>query len=607
MKSEKMEELLDKLLIEDNSLQKIKFPDINKLKKGVPKNEKQTFKGRIIKNICQKGIYKWPDGQEFYGDLSPNNKFNGKGKMKFSDGNELSGTFDGNKKTITKAIYKAATRIYQGSFKNNKLDGNFIIKNKDNCEHYLYIGGYLKGFKYGKFTLEKIYNNQKMKVTGNFDDVGRKIGDFIIYNLEEGKEIFRKNYDYKPPIKIIEKEIEKKIEQKIEKLSYLNFFEYKEKKKIYSIAIVKESKECYILLGSDEYLLIYNINFEQNKIIYIKEIFLFKKGTINDILLLKDESKLLLCSSSNNIKFIELCFKEKSIDFKLIQELRGESNSNNIYSLIELSNGIVISGDCQNIITWEKHYLIDKIENDINRINSETNKSGQKGSKKNFCLPKINKTFQHPNYKVRAFINENIMNNQNYEYKKKGKKTFDHTFCMFEIKNENNKVILAVAQPDSKTICFIEIYKQFNLINIIKIIPKVNTVKSRKNIMTIFDNKLFIGCIDKIIVINIYNYEILFDIYSNEMITYITSCLDKCLILGLQKNINAYNNVGYLGYLEQKKLSNDNKSIISISKFDKKKFDGNIINGCIYNNNNKDYIAAIWSDGKILNLNILLK
>ena len=183
--------------------------------------------------------------------------------------------------------------------------------------------------------------------------------------------------------------------------------------------------------GHANFLLIYYIDINKKEIHLIKNICLFKKEDINDILQLKD-GKILLCSSNNIFKLIDLLLKVKEaknpfdIDYKLYQNFKGLHNSKNIFSLIELTNELIVSGDCEKIILWEKY----PIKDDKSNYTKSNDLNGSESDNK-------------------------IMIDYNYELKIiKSKQNFGHTYCMREIKNENNKIILVVAQPDSKSIIF---------------------------------------------------------------------------------------------------------------------------------------------------------
>ena len=556
---------LDKILIEDNELQRILYPSFN------PEQNNEIFEGTIYDNNLKKGKYMWKNGQIFIGNLSENNRFIKKGKIIFPNKDELIGFFNDENSSITKATYTTSTRIYQGSFKKNKLDGKFIIKNKENVEnknkseHYIFIGSYSNGIKQGKFTLEKEYNNKTIKVIGVFDK-GKKNGIFKIFELSKIKE----NNEIKEKLVFVKEfvnnfEIQKLIEKK-------QYFVNQSNNKIFCMEIFEDHDNLYLLLGSNEELLIYNININEEKIQFIKKIFLFKNSDIYDIIKLQD-NRLLLCSSRNCFKLIELSYEDKNSnssnvntsitsenDFKLIQEFKGLENSKNIFCLYELSNELIASGDCENIILWKKNL--------INNIDS--------------------------------FSDINNSNNLNlYEITFLSKLKASHTYCMLKI---NKNILLAVAQPDSKTIKFLEIQINEPFIKEIKTISKVDSISNRKNIMTYFNDNLVVGCKNKIIVINVNKKEIIYDIYNNESITYINNYYNEFLLFGVMRNKDQYN---YEGYLSQKIFSNDpkkkeKKNIISISDFKECKFEGNIINSYIYKFNNKDYIITIGTDDKIL-------
>ncbi len=556
---------LDKILIEDNELQRILYPSFN------PEQNNEIFEGTIYDNNLKKGKYMWKNGQIFIGNLSENNRFMKKGKIIFPNKDELIGFFNDENSSITKATYTTSTRIYQGSFKKNTLDGKFIIKNKENVEnknkseHYIFIGSYSNGIKQGKFTLEKEYNNKTIKVSGVFDK-GKKNGIFKIFELSKIKE----NNEIKEKLVFIKEFVNNcEIQKLIEKKQYLV---NQSNNKIFCMEIFEDHDNLYLLLGSNEELLIYNININEEKIQFIKKIFLFKNSDIYDIIKLQD-NRLLLCSSRNCFKLIELSYEDKNSnssnvntsitsenDFKLIQEFKGLENSKNIFCLYELSNELIASGDCENIILWKKNL--------INNIDS--------------------------------FSDINNSNNLNlYEITFLSKLKASHTYCMLKI---NKNILLAVAQPDSKTIKFLEIQINEPFIKEIKTISKVDSISNRKNIMTYFNDNLVVGCKNKIIVINVNKIEIIYDIYNNESITYINNYYNEFLLFGVMRNKDQYN---YEGYLSQKIFSNDTKkkekkNIISISDFKECKFEGNIINSYIYKFNNKDYIITIGTDDKIL-------
>ena len=156
-----------KLLKEDNILdeiKEIKYPTKNqKIVKEYPKGtyifeNNEQFKGRIKNNKLTIGIYKWPNGQQYLGDLSDNNNFTKRGTIIFPNNNKLIGNFVMKENKIKNAIYETQTRKYEGSFVNNRLDGRFIIKNKEKSPHYFFKGTYSNGRRQGNFILEKIIN-----------------------------------------------------------------------------------------------------------------------------------------------------------------------------------------------------------------------------------------------------------------------------------------------------------------------------------------------------------------------------------------------------------------------------------------------------------------
>lgn len=584
--------ILEKLLIEDNFLQQIYFPTIKQpLDKAstignyIFRNG-ETFKGRITKNILQKGIYTWPNGQIYYGDLSPNNTFNKKGKMIFPNKDELTGLFNGNKNTIEKALYKTSTRLYQGSFKNNKLHGKFIIKNNVNAPHYLFIGNYVNGERHGKFSLEKIYNNQIIQICGTYEK-GSKNGEFKI--IKNGKVCFIINY--KNDMEIIEYKKEDKIENK-KCINYMNKIN-----KICCMVIIEEYNNLYLLIGSYEYLFIYII--EKTGIVFNKQIFLFKKADVNDIIQTKDK-KFLICSSNNNLILIELYLKEKinmsnsniinenEKDYELIQKFHGLNNSKNIFFLKELSNEIVVSGDCENMILWEKK-ISERIEHEPV---VEENKSFFDKLYEN-----IKEIFEPSTPDANLMTTNETDNIIKDNYKNINHKDLTHTYSILEIKNNCNKIILSVPQPDSKSLFFFEIDKN-NTINDIKELSDIDSIPNRKSIMTQIDNKLYLACKNKIIIINLNSYEIEHNIFF-DTVTYISVYKTKFLLLGVIKSKNTYNYESFLIQREFKQNKSNKKiNVIQVSDYLKTKHNGNIIDACIYDK--EDIIITIGTDGKIL-------
>ena len=566
---------IDDLLKDDNilpELNQIKYP--TREQKIVKENPKGTyifenseqFKGRIkkekkgIKLLI--GIYRWPNGQQYLGDLSANNNFTKRGTIIFSSNNKLIGNFIMKENKIKNAVYETATRKYEGSFVNSRLDGRFIIKNKENSPHYLFKGGYSNGRRQGNFILERVINEKILQTTGTFDK-GKKNGLFKVYlklKEEEKMLIYEKSFiNDKIVYTYSDKE---KIENKINIL-----FDVELQYKICCLKTIKYTEnKIFILLGSYENILIFDINNLNTP----RPILIFKKADVNDILQLKD-GKLLFCSSENNFKLIEPIFfeeeeeiKEESAletktdstgdDIKIIQEFKGLSTSKSIFVMKQLSNGLIASGDSENLILWK-----------------------------------------------------NIENNNFYEYNIINHIKLTNTYCILEIikENKNKNVILSIAQPDSKSVLFINI-NNYNKIELIKKLDNINTIHSRKNIMKQENNKniLYIGCQNSIIIISLINYEIISKIFFDK-ITWLNQYLNKFLLCGIIKIKNSYSYEGYLTQIqmemENKKFENVN--IINVSKSLNMKHKGNIIDGDIITFEGKDTIITIGTDNKLIIFN----
>ena len=566
---------IDDLLKDDNilpELNQIKYPTRDqKIVKENPKGtyifeNNEQFKGRIkkekkgIKLLI--GIYKWPNGQQYLGDLSANNNFTKRGTIIFPSNNKLIGNFIMKENKIKNAVYETATRKYEGSFVNSRLDGRFIIKNKENSPHYLFKGGYSNGRRQGNFILERVINEKILQTTGTFDK-GKKNGLFKVYlklKEEEKMLIYEKSFiNDKIVYTYLDKE---KIENKINIL-----FDVELQYKICCLKTIKYTEnKIFILLGSYENILIFDINNLNTP----RPILLFKKADVNDILQLKD-GKLLFCSSENNFKLIEPMFfeeeeeiKEESAletktdstgdDIKIIQEFKGLSTSKSIFVMKQLSNGLIASGDSENLILWK-----------------------------------------------------NIENNNFYEYNIINHIKLTNTYCILEIikENKNKNVILSIAQPDSKSVLFINI-NNYNKIELIKKLDNINTIHSRKNIMKQENNKniLYIGCQNSIIIISLINYEIISKIFFDK-ITWLNQYLNKFLLCGIIKIKNSYSYEGYLTQIqmemENKKFENVN--IINVSKSLNMKHKGNIIDGDIITFEGKDTIITIGTDNKLIIFN----
>ena len=570
---------LEKILIEKHEIQKILYPSIN------PEQNNEKFEGKIYDNKTKKGKYIWQNGQVFIGNLSKNNRFINKGTIIFPNNDKLTGIFNEKDNSITRATYSTSTFKYEGTIKKNKLEGKIIIKNEENMDKYLYIGNYVNGIKNGKFTLERMYNNKAIKVSGAYDK-GKKCGIFKIFEENDKEGIFSNEvYSEEFANNFIKSKL---IENK-------EFFEFKEKSKILCVEAF-EKDGLYLLLGSYEYLLIYFINLDKKDVYFYKNIFLFFRSEINDIIKLKD-GRLLLCSNNNCFKLIKLIFGSKSSNISnlnttfasqndciLLQEFKGQANSKNIFSLYEYSSELIVSGDCENIIVWKKNYF--------NNINENSKESLENESKSMDISMEPSNAF--------IIIGNEVINLGDYELLFLAKRKTSHTYCMLKIKNNNDKNILAVAQPDSRSIEFLEIQEDEETITKISTILGVDSIPNRKNIMTYYGNNLIVGCKNGIIIIDANKYEIINDIYSNESITFIDSYSDEFLLFGMMKNKEQYE---YDGFLSQKILFNNSKgkqNIDTVSNSKKNKFEGNIINSCKYINNNKEYRITIGTDNKIL-------
>jgi hypothetical protein len=275
------------------------------------------------------------------------------------------------------------------------------------------------------------------------------------------------------------------------------------------------------------------------------------------------DGNFLFCSSENNFKLTEPFSleneEEKEIceshmetsstigEVKIIQEFKGLKNSKSIFVIKELTNEFIASGDSENLIFWKK-----KVEND--------------------------------------FIEYNYLTHVK----------LTNAYCILEIiKEKIEYIILAVAQPDSRSILFL--YINNNKIGLIKKHENLGTLHNVKNIMNQLNNILLIGCDNHLVIINLNNYEIEKKIFF-EKISYINLYLNKYLICGVIKNKNLYNYEGYLSQV-QIALTNKNKGkneIIYVSKCLNKKHNGTIIDGDIINFKGKEIIVTIGTDNKIL-------
>ena len=331
---------------------------------------------------------------------------------------------------------------------------------------------------------------------------------------------------------------------------------------VYCITIPKKKKseylldKIYILIGTYENLIILDITDNNNP--KSKKIPIFKNANINDIIQTK-EGYYLLCSSSSNFKLIDIISYENeekdeiyyldtnaytnADDIKILQEFNGIKNSKDIFVIKELSNGKIVSGDCEYLILWDKVKLFGY-----------------------------------------------------YEYKFIKELKLTRTYCILEIKKD--KILLAVTQPDSQCILFINIDNNNNL-NIIKTIENIETIANRKNIMKNDGHMLFIGCKDSLVIIDINKYEIHEKILY-EKISYLNFFLNEFLICGIMIKENEYKYEGYLSQIKLESSNNQIKRIIQVSEYKNQIHDGSIIDGDIINYNGKDMIITIGTDNKLL-------
>ena len=549
---------LDELLKVDDELEEIKYPTKNqKIIKENPKGtyifeNNETFKGRLKNNKLSIGIYKWPNGQQYLGDLSDNNNFTKRGTIIFPSGNKLIGNFIMKENKIKSAMYETFDREIIGTYVNNKLEGKVIIKSKKN-DHIYFQGIYHNGKRNGNFTLEKVISNIFLIATGTYKE-GKKNGIFRVYKKKfENQKILIYEKEFKDDLLVIKINDEEKIENKNILLEYESPYTIH-----CCLTVIKKEQEqdkIYILIGTHEYLLIIDLMVNKTPTKYL----IFKKADINDIIQTKD-GKFLFCSSENDFKLIDsFSFEEEEInesrlptkeslnDIKLLQEFKGFDDSKSIFVMKELSNGVIVSGDCENLIIWEKKFF--------------------------------------------------------FEYKNINYIKLTHTYCILEIMKENNEtIILAVAQPDSNCILFLSYFN--NKFKLIKKIENIKTIHNLKNIMKQCKNNknfLFIGCENHLVLISLINYTIFSKIFY-EKISYVNFFLNKFILCGIIKNKNMNNYEGYLSQiLLEKPNDKENKiNIRNISKTINKKHEGSIIDGDIIIYKEKEALITIGTDNKIL-------
>ena len=279
--------------------------------------------------------------------------------------------------------------------------------------------------------MEKSYNHEIYKIIGNYKE-GIKYGEF---------NIFRKSQDNEQLIHEIKFPIKELIQNK-ELIENKEMELVESRNKINCMKIINEQ----LLLGSYENLIIYDIN-NKDEIKFDRKILIFRNEDINDFLE-TNYKKILLCSNKNNFKLIELTLEEKNdsylnttmsihSDFHLIQEFKGLENSKNIFCIVELSNKMIVSGDCENIILWDYFNINNNINN--NNISMTENNNNKKS-----ILDKIFDFFgfgNNDNENV-LFISESNSLIPFFEYKIIQNEKLYNIYSIIEIKNTNNEIII---------------------------------------------------------------------------------------------------------------------------------------------------------------------
>ena len=118
------------------------------------------------------------------------------------------------------------------------------------------------------------------------------------------------------------------------------------------IEVLYKENKLILLIGSENKIFLYDIVNQK----FLCKIKFMNLKTISDILVLTDKN-ILICDNKNKFILIDIKIIFNKIKVKLISEFKGKENSSHIFSLRELHNGLIISGDCNNLIFWEKNYL----------------------------------------------------------------------------------------------------------------------------------------------------------------------------------------------------------------------------------------------------------
>jgi hypothetical protein len=599
--------------------------------KGTIENDKENGKKK-------KGIYTWHNGQKYSGNFF-NDFFHGKGFLEFPNNFTLHGNFSGDRHSylIKAAIYTTNDKIYQGSFKNNLRHGKFVINNKEGYPFYKFIGSYYNGIKDDNFILEKEVDNERIEIIGKFKR-GLKNGHFFFKKFNSEHSIIeQKDLYFEDDYILNYYENNQKIEAK-------NAISNEVGREIYCMAIFKINNRNFLLLGSEFYLLIYNINENENySITYNKKILMLIKGRINDILIFKNGNKLLLCSNTNRFKLIELkpILVAQSgrviIRHNLIQEFQGRENGNSIYMLLELSNELVISGDSQNLIIWEKNYI--EANNNENKENNEivNNETEMMEIQPMNIFQKILKVAKNyylkncPNclgynddnqtdidfvpIEEENYDNNDINYNKNFNYQQKFHIDRDidgfdlsHIFSVLEINRKDNTIVIAVTQSDSQNLYFFEIYDDdYHHYNQIKKIENINSIRNCKKIMLCVDNDiLLVGCYNRVAIVQILNnYELIKFVNFNSITNFSNYIGNSFICATMKREEGLYNYQCFLTQGELVRTENgENVKISIISSQNNNYHQGNIIDTSIIdvNNNRINFIITIGTDGKIISL-----
>ena len=607
---------LNELLEEKIKIETIIFPTINQ--KNIPNEDKERggieyiftngerFKGRMDNNQMISGIYTWPNKQEFKGDFSHNNNFK-KGEILFYPSNyKLIGIYNEDKKSFEKCIYETDSYIYEGNIKRNKKNGYSSIKSKKNESFYLYKGKYDEDKRKGRCEIIAEKDGIKYKINGIYSH-GKKNGIFRVYNLE------------KDTIPIVEF----KFINDILLIEEGPFFEIRKNIRINCIEILIKENDLILLIGVENKMFLYDI-IKKKDIDVIK---LLEKCKISDILVLKDK-KILICNDINQFYLIDIKISANSIKIIPINKFKGRDNSSYIFSIRELDNELIVSGDCKNLIFWKKT-ISNNIDNKMiykennyknnNKIINDNNNS----IINNNSIYSNNKLNNEKNNRITFWdsiknlcngciegITNYIKGEDNNEMAYNSFKEIDHfdlthTYSFIEIKENmrsKNNIKLAVAQPDNDIVILYDIYYRNDRIDIKneQKINNINSIINTNNIMTYKNNILYIGCKDSIKLIDI-NNATLINCILFETITYIGLYKNEFLLCGINKNKSLYQ---FQSQLIQIGIKED--KIIPLNEKSQHRHEGSIINNKFININNEEYIITLGTDKRILVTNSVL-